>query len=238
MDPLVTSSLIAGGQQAAGGLFGWLGAKRQRKFQREMADYAYTKDLEMWQRQNEYNTPEMQRKRMEEAGLNPALMYKGTPQNVATQMPKHQRWDTPTYSHEMDIGGILGQYADLKIKNAQAKKLNAEANWADKQAGETVIGLMYDNWKKSLGQEERFTNLGKGTIGATSAPGRPMELEKYEAEVKNKQIDNALKKELLELRKKGLENASPFVRAAVQNGLIKPEDIKGFVEFIRQIIKK
>jgi len=40
---------------------------------------------EMFDKTNAYNTPAMQVKRMKEAGLNPALMYQGAPQNTAQQ---------------------------------------------------------------------------------------------------------------------------------------------------------
>lgn len=49
--------------------------RKNRRFQREMFD-----------KTNEYNTPIQQVKRMKEAGLNPALMYQGSPQNVAQQV--------------------------------------------------------------------------------------------------------------------------------------------------------
>lgn len=49
--------------------------RKNRKFQKEMFD-----------KTNEYNTPLNQVKRMKEAGLNPAMMYQGSPQNTASQV--------------------------------------------------------------------------------------------------------------------------------------------------------
>lgn len=57
------------------------------KKDREMAEYAYDKNLEMWEMQNQYNSPEQQMQRFEDAGLNKHMIYgQGTPGN-ATSMP-------------------------------------------------------------------------------------------------------------------------------------------------------
>lgn len=90
MDPLVLGGIIGG----AGSLFGNLfNAKSQKDAGKYNADLAYKAsqneiawarqqqqiannfNLAMWNRQNEYNTPQMQMQRLKDAGLNPALMY-------------------------------------------------------------------------------------------------------------------------------------------------------------------
>lgn len=68
---------------AAGGLIGGIvSGKQSRKnvraqahHDRQLAEYAYGKDLEQWHRANEYNTPTAQMARLREAGLNPHLVY-------------------------------------------------------------------------------------------------------------------------------------------------------------------
>ena len=53
-----------------------------------MAEYAYSKDLEMWQAQNAYNHPTEQMARLKEAGINPHMAYmKGNLPNQAKEMP-------------------------------------------------------------------------------------------------------------------------------------------------------
>lgn len=67
----------------AGGLFNGFSAAstsrrntdRQIQAQKELAEYSYAKDLEMWNRANAYNDPSAQMKRLEGAGLNPNLVY-------------------------------------------------------------------------------------------------------------------------------------------------------------------
>ena len=43
--------------------------------QRQMQEYEWSKNLEMWNLQNEYNSPSAQMERFKEAGLNPNLIY-------------------------------------------------------------------------------------------------------------------------------------------------------------------
>lgn len=50
-----------------------------RKFQREMSDLNYKRQMEMWNLNNEYNTPSAMRQRMVEAGFNPNLLTGVTP---------------------------------------------------------------------------------------------------------------------------------------------------------------
>ena len=71
--------------------------------QKELAKYAYQKDLEMWQRSNEYNSPAQQMQRLKAANLNPSLVYGSggvTGNTVAPSMPKYQMYDT-TYRYQM-----------------------------------------------------------------------------------------------------------------------------------------
>lgn len=124
MDPVTSAAIISGGAQIAGGL---LSGRMSYRKSLKLADYAYGKDLEMWNRMNEYNLPANQMKRLAEAGLNPNMMY-GTGQgaNVAKEMPKYQ---APTAKYDIDmpnVVGMLSAYQDIKIKKAQVDNLNAQ----------------------------------------------------------------------------------------------------------------
>lgn len=93
---------------------------RTNRANRELAEYAYQRDLEMWNRQNEYNTPSAQMQRFKEAGLNPNLIYgQGTPGN-AQQMPKYNAPNVD-YSNvpEIDPLGTLQAYQNLAQKSSQ-----------------------------------------------------------------------------------------------------------------------
>lgn len=86
---------------------------------RRMSKFAYKKDREMWERQNEYNSPEQQQQRIKGAGLNPALMYgQGTVGN-ATQLPQYNvPQQSYQFTDQMNPLEMLGTYQDLKQKSA------------------------------------------------------------------------------------------------------------------------
>lgn len=123
----IASSLIGAGQQNKN-------VRDTNQANLELAKYQYSKDLEMWNRQNEYNSPAAQMQRFKDAGLNPLLAYtQGTAGN-ATVLPKYQapRLD---YSQRVNIfSGILSAYQDFAVKSAQIDHLRAQAKVAQTEA--------------------------------------------------------------------------------------------------------
>ena len=91
----------------------------------------------MWNLQNEYNSPQAQMKRFEEAGLNPALIYsQGNPGN-ATNAPVKGVPEAPEFSRDMrelaqafNIEGLRTAIANRKKAQADAKDagINADRN--------------------------------------------------------------------------------------------------------------
>lgn len=158
-----TALLISSGAETGGGLFntifGGRARKKQRKHEMALAEYAYNKDLEQWNRANEYNLPENQRQRLINAGLNPALMYKTAPQNVAIgTAPKYQAPRAEYGVTPFNIGGAahtLAQYQNVQQSKAQTDNIKKNAqlteekiltetvNRALKSAG--VVSLKYKN---------------------------------------------------------------------------------------------
>lgn len=118
---------------AISGIVGGIGqvvaGERQNKAQRELAEYSYNKDLEMWHKGNEYNNPSSQMERLKAAGLNPNLVYGSgqTQGNSASQLPKYS---APKMDYSQQGAGIahaantIGQYMSMK-------KLGAEINYID-----------------------------------------------------------------------------------------------------------
>lgn len=138
MDPLTTSALIGGAVSTGGGLFNFIGAKKRMERQfahnKEMAKYAYNKDLDMWNRQNVYNSPMKQMERLEEAGLNPNLVYgEGTSGSTgqATEMPKYQAPKADYPWQGFNPLQMLGQFQDIKMRSAQADLISKQAEQQD-----------------------------------------------------------------------------------------------------------
>jgi hypothetical protein len=95
-----------------------------------MAEYQYSKDLEMWNRANEYNSPAKQMERYASAGLNPNLIYgtgSASAGNTATSLPKYQapsaRFD---YKPSVQLPMMLSMFQDFAIKQAQIDNLREQ----------------------------------------------------------------------------------------------------------------
>lgn len=158
-DPFVAGA-IAGAGSLIGGLFGSHGSRDAARYQlqaaretnqtnRDIAEQNNKFNERMWNLQNEYNTPVMQRARLEAAGLNPYLMMDGGSAGVAESAPTA---DTSGTQVAPDIGSTIAggyqamgnsisaaasQIAQMTYQNdlqqANVNKTNAEAKNADLQ---------------------------------------------------------------------------------------------------------
>lgn len=158
INPLVGSALVSGAGSILGGLFGLGGsnsaAKAQLKAARETNAMNYKIAQEnnafnekMWNAQNEYNTPSAQKKRFEQAGLNPNLMMDGSSSgNASTSVTA----DPSAVQTTPDIGstiasgyqqfgsniaqgaqGIAQMYYNNELQKANVAKTQAEARSQD-----------------------------------------------------------------------------------------------------------
>ncbi len=133
VDPVIGN--IAGGIGAAISSIGSGRRQRrniqeQKKADKELAEYSYSKDLEQWERENAYNTPLSQMGRFREAGLNPHLIYgQGTPDNVQSSSPKYQQVRTQVGRKPLfDPGSVLGAFQDFSMKNSQIDNVRLQNN--------------------------------------------------------------------------------------------------------------
>ena len=144
--------LIGQGINAVGGLIqGHYNRKTAREntdktilANKNMAEYAYSKDLEMWnksnqynyerwQEQNLYNSPSSQMQRYKEAGLNPNLIYgTGTSSAGNTSLPSTSqtaKYQAPRQEYNYqpnNFGAVLGQYQDTRMKSAQIDNIKEQ----------------------------------------------------------------------------------------------------------------
>jgi hypothetical protein len=136
------AAIAAGAASAGSGLLGSIASifntQKQLKAQREMSALAYDRDVEMWNRMNEYNAPAAQMERLKAAGLNPNLVYGKGAQNVATQMPKYQA-PKQEYNYEApELGLALEQYQNMRLRQAQTDNLQTQNRLNDARVGTEV----------------------------------------------------------------------------------------------------
>lgn len=129
------SPSISGG---ISGAFGLIGSALNYHFQNKLIDKQNQYNLNMWNLQNEYNSPSAQMRRYQEAGLNPALMYGQVTPGNANNAPHMGTPEAPKLSRDMaelgklfNIEGLKQAIADTKLKQANARTASAAADRAE-----------------------------------------------------------------------------------------------------------
>lgn len=161
MDP-ATSAAIGGGASVASsvgqGIFGYLGQRSANKTNLKLAQQARDHDVNMWNRQNEYNTPAMQMQRLKEAGLNPNLIYEGGAGSMGNASAP-QKSPVPEVSNELaslkaiNIMPAISLYQDWQVKRAQIDNLEAQREAITEQ----TIGKRLENYM--MGERKSFARI-------------------------------------------------------------------------------
>lgn len=95
---------------------------------KKAATKAYTREVDLWRMNNEYNTPAAQVQRLKDAGLNPALIY-GTGSSVATGVSKgaaHAPQASTPSRPNIDFLSALSMGQDIKMKQAQTANIEKQ----------------------------------------------------------------------------------------------------------------
>lgn len=116
---------VSGAIGAIGNLFtGGMSARKQYKYQSKLMDKQNQQQIDFWNMNNEYNTPFAQRARLEQAGLNPDLMYGGSGSVTPSQMPGAAAGSAPN----VDYGDTSGAFANGIRLAQQASLIDAQVS--------------------------------------------------------------------------------------------------------------
>ena len=119
---------------AIGGFFtGGASARKQYQYQSKLMDKQNQQQIDFWKMNNEYNTPFNQRARLEQAGLNPDLMYGGSGNMYQSQMPGAASGSAPN----VDYGSFsdnLRFAMQAQVMDAQVSKIEQENKLLAEQA--------------------------------------------------------------------------------------------------------
>lgn len=137
------SELLLAGAQAGGQIVGSainaLSTATQNRKSREWAERMYSRqyedNLKFWHLQNQYNDPSSQMERYQKAGLNPNLIYgagsssAGSAAPISTPDVQQPEFRVPDFGSGISGAlGALASYQDFKIKQAQTRILNQQAD--------------------------------------------------------------------------------------------------------------
>lgn len=187
---MAAAEIIQGAVAGLSSLAGMATAGVQHKYNKKLADYQNDINIQNWNMQNEYNSPIEQRKRLEQAGINPAAVFgsNSTSSGNAGQIAQYQRQGIDI-SQSMLAAGQLSQLA------ATIQKTKSDARLNNAQAENMEIQNMYQSAKEQsiIDNYLSNTNLNKQKESNLKTENDKMLQEisnmKIQADKLNKEID-------------------------------------------------
>lgn len=151
IDPVIGAGLISAGSNLLGGIGNMFSQQSANETNIKLARENRAWQEAMWQKQNEYNSPVEQIKRLRAAGLNPALMYghgdvgnAGSVGSVSTPQVQPVTGLNEGFSRAGDsIANAVMQLEQVKQMRAQTKLLYAKAI---KEANTTMSPDQYQDY--------------------------------------------------------------------------------------------
>lgn len=141
---MALGAIIAGGASLLGSALGFGSQKKTNKANMELAKYqnewqsqenekAYQRNLQMWNLQNEYNSPTQQMARLRSAGLNPNLVYgSGVTGNSTGSTPQYQPVDikraelSPYRGWNQGLTDAVSNFLAFRSNRAQVENMEAQ----------------------------------------------------------------------------------------------------------------
>lgn len=135
--PLVAGGLIAAGGSLLGGAISSSGQSSANQTNMDIAQMQNAWNLEQWNRENEYNTPSAQVQRLQDAGLNPALMYgSGAVSNTAASSPRAAAATVQNAStgYAQGLSQATGMAMQVIMNQQEISKMQAQSELAKSQS--------------------------------------------------------------------------------------------------------
>lgn len=175
MDPIVTPALIAAGAsvlgQGANALAQGSMNKKTREWNTEQYKIQKDDNVAFWNMQNSYNSPQAQMARLQEAGLNPNLVYGNGATAMSSKAP-----DTPTampykpQAPQVDLPNVVDNYFNVQTKQQMLDNLkkqgdNLAIEGALKASQAQGQGLQNDWLSNSMGERLNALTAGRQLTG-------------------------------------------------------------------------
>lgn len=162
----IVGSAIGAGAQRQANIRNVQLAKYQNNWQTAENEKAYARSVEMWNMQNQYNSPTAQMSRLRQAGLNPNLVYgSGVTGNSAGSAPQYQPAKIQRATMEPYRGWNLGlsdaasMYMAMRQNKAQVENMEAQNRLIKEQA--RTEGIRQGNIAMSTARSGFDLNLAR-----------------------------------------------------------------------------
>lgn len=211
----------------------------------------------MWREQNKYNHPSAQMARLQEAGLNPRLVYGGSPSGTTGQAGSVAPAKAPRLDY--NVGDPIAAYQSAKMVSAQTQNLDAmkrlndakaisemykgkvgEVNWeAIRNAKDVVMKGIVDQYQTLSANLEKAlaeANVAKGTQAARIAQATET-LNNMVKDGELKSLDAVYKKFVADLSEQGFTVGDNKWTRALITQLEKSGAIDELNKFASHLIK-
>lgn len=188
----------------AGSALGWGSQSSANSANKNLAQYKYEKDLEMWNRQNNYNTPSAQMQRYAQAGINPNIIASQGNAGNATGMPEYSTPDIKAYNGWNDLGASVASQAIIqkyqldnqtRSTDSQVSTNKALQSKYNAEARNTIMKTETEYWQSIIKAKEAGI---LDEFGAKEAAERLKQLQKQNAEIDSRIDLNASQKDVNE----------------------------------------
>lgn len=166
LDPITTSALITSGVNLVGGLIGSHQnnknqealMQKQIEAQKQLQKNQNQWNLDMWNKQTEYNTPYNQRSLYEDAGLNPSyFLGQGNGTAGSVQSSTMSAPSAPTPAGDYGFLGSLG----TSILQQELLKSEISKNYSDAGLSNTQSNVMLEMKEYDIKLKESIRNMNE-----------------------------------------------------------------------------
>ena len=149
--PLVGASAASSG---ASGLFGYLGGRRQRQHQTQMMHDAQAHEIGMWQMQADYNHPLNQMGRLQQAGLNPHLIYGQSARDATGIQRDYPKAHPPSHIENEFANMQMPMFQELILKAQEIRNMKEGAELIHAQNRATQQDINLKRLEHALGTKD------------------------------------------------------------------------------------
>lgn len=134
-------AIIGAGASLLGSMMGAHSQSNANKKNLELMKLQNQMNKEQWQRENVYNSPANQMKRLAEAGINPNLAYSnGGLMNTAASSPNMQAGQVNPIQYNLpSMGEVANAFNSSSLIESQKKNVDADTAAKNAQAGNTNV---------------------------------------------------------------------------------------------------
>lgn len=195
---LLAAGLISGIGSLLGGILGMSAQSSANAKNMELAEYAFDKNLEMWNKQNDYNLPINQMDRLRAAGLNPNLVY-GSGGVTGNTIGNAPQYNAP-HVNPTTNGGFVSDAVNHAITTpSQLANLNSQTTVNEALAAEKIanrVGKDIANKQAAL-DYHRSSQLYQNSLDMADAV-----LKEMQGRADTRVKENAIKDFDLELKQR------------------------------------